>query len=144
MPHYSYPITPQGPLISVFVGVSAPRRAALTAAGQIVPAAIPAQLLVDTGASGTSIDRSIISQLGIQPTGSCPIHTPSTGNVPLICSMYDVELRLDGAAGQHIPILPVVESDFSAQGLHGLLGRDFLQYGHMTYCGFSNGFYISF
>ena len=144
MPHSAFPITPQGPLIQMLVGVSGPRKQALLAAGQAVPAAIAAHLLVDTGASGTSIDKSIISQLGIPATGSVNIHTPSTGSTPLQCSMYDVELAIAGGHNQHIPLMPVVESDFSAQGIQGLLGRDFLQYGRMMYCGDHAHVFISF
>lgn len=116
----------------------------MTAASQLIPAHVAAQLLVDTGASQTTLDKTIIAQLGIAPTGTISVHTPSTGSIPVNCAVYDVEIGLDGAAGQHIPTMPVAESDFSGQGIHGLLGRDFLRYGHMTYCGHMNVFYISF
>lgn len=119
----------------MLVGVSGPRKAALLVANQPIPQPIPATLLVDTGASGTNIDRAIIAQLGINPTGSALMHTPSTGATPIQCHMYDVELTIAGSANQHIPLLPVAEGDFSTQGIHGLLGRDFLQFGRMTYCG---------
>lgn len=143
MPHYSFPVTQAGPLIQVHVGVSQPRKAALQAAGAPVPLPVPANMLVDTGASCTNVDARILGNLSVGPTGSVHGHTPSTGTRPVTFLTYDVEIRLNGS-GQHIPSISVIESDFSAQGLDGLLGRDFLQFARMTYLGPENHVYISF
>jgi hypothetical protein len=53
MPFFSLQITAQGPMLAAFVGVSGARRAALIAAGQVVPDIVRIRALVDTGADGT-------------------------------------------------------------------------------------------
>jgi hypothetical protein len=60
MPQITIPTSPNGLVISVVVGVSVPRQAALTQAGQRVPDAVPVRALVDTGASCTLIDKTIL------------------------------------------------------------------------------------
>jgi hypothetical protein len=144
MAHYAIRIAPQGPLLVVLVGVSAPRKQALIAAGQPVPPPVPAQLLVDTGATGTAIDVSVIGQLGIQPTGTMNIRTPSTTTGTHTCSTYDVELTIAGALTKHFPAHPVIDGMFSPQGIHGLLGRDILKECRMTYGGPDGFMLLSF
>src|SRR5690349_16340244 len=97
MPHFTNRIVePDGPLINVTIGVSAQRRAALVAARVDVPQPIFARLLIDTGASMTCIDAQILLDLGLQATGSAPVHTPSTGSNSVPINTYDVELHFTG------------------------------------------------
>jgi len=63
MPILTVPIGLEGPIIKVIVGVSAPHRAALSAAGLQPPPFEVIDALIDTGASGTVIDISIITEL---------------------------------------------------------------------------------
>jgi hypothetical protein len=143
MPHYSFPITQDGPFLSLHIAVSQPRRAALLRANKAVPPAVRVRMLVDTGASCTNVDARIIGVLGLAPTGSVPVHTPSTAGTPQNFLTYNVELRLDGS-GQHVPSISVLEGDFAAQGFDGLIGRDVLQFARMTYLGPENYVYVSF
>jgi len=141
LPALTIQIQAGGPLLDLEVGVSAPRRQALQAASQPIPASVKIRVLVDTGASNTCIDKNIIQALQLTPTGTMPIHTPSTGNAPHQCNQYDVHLtiihpRLSFA----IPALPIIESDFSQQGIQGLLGRDVLAGCVLVYNG-EVGFY---
>lgn len=138
MPNLTIQLSPSGPLVEVSVGVSVPRRDALTKAGQAVPANVPARLLIDTGAGSTCLDPSVISALGLSPTGTIPIHTPSTCGVPHVCNQYDVLLiiihpRLHKTWGA----IPIIESQnlLATQGIHGLLGRDILAECHFIYNG---------
>lgn len=143
--HYSVLIAPQGALLAVHVGVSAQRRAALTQAGQTVPAPVLANLLLDTGASCTSIDSSVIAQLGLQPTGTLGILTPSTGATPHQCSTYDVEISVPGATPQKIiPAIPIIDGHYLTQGHHGLIGRDVLKDARLVYSGPDQGVMLSF
>jgi hypothetical protein len=146
MPSIAAHITPLGPLIDVFVGVSGPRSNALTSAGQTVPQPVRARLLVDTGASQTVIDKSALQKLGLTPTGVAQIHTPSTQGVPHQVNEYDVFLGIPGQTTlAHLSTsLAVLDGDFDAQGIEGLLGRDILSNVHMTYCGTVNWFMMSF
>jgi hypothetical protein len=145
MPHYTVPVGPQGPLLAVFVNATAARRGALLAAGRALPQAVLIQIVVDTGASMTSIDQAVIAQLGLQPTGTVGILTPSTGATPHQCSTYDVELIIPGYAPvKHIPALAVTDGNYSTQGHGGLLGRDALKDARLIYSGHDNAVMLSF
>lgn len=147
MPHLSGQVTPWGPLINVVVAPSAPRAAALAAAGQPVPTGIVAKLVVDTGASLTSVDCTILQQLGLTPTGSTPIHTPSTQGTPHVANQFDVSLAIYGTPPTVVytnSALAVIDGNFKAQGIDGLLGRDVLTTGRLTYSGDLGWYGISF
>lgn len=147
MPHLSGQVTPWGPLINIVVTASAPRIAALTKAGQPAPAAAVAKLVVDTGASLTAVDITILNQLGLTPRGQAPIHTPSTQGQPHMANQYDVGIAIYGKPNvvcYILPTLPVIDGNFKAQGIDGLLGRDVLAMARMTYSGFDAWYGISF
>lgn len=145
MPHYTVLIDQRGALLQVIAAVTAARRAALQTAGLVVPDAVPASLLIDTGASISSIDVAVINRLGLQPTGSMSILTPSTGTTPHQCATYDIDLLIPGPANvQHIPALPVIEGNYSAQGHHGLIGRDILAAFRIFYSGHENIVMLSY
>lgn len=150
MPSIVIPLPPQGPLISVYIGVSSAKQAELQRQNQPVPAWQAATLLIDTGASNTNICCHVMQTLGIQPTGSIAVHTPSTGTAPVGMPVYDVNIyipmqsRLSSLAGlaptpgslHTISNLPIIEADFSGQqGMQGLLGRDVLQRASLSYHG---------
>lgn len=148
MPHLSGQVTAWGPLINVIVSVSAPRAGALVQAGQQPPAPIVAKLVVDTGASLTSIDCTILQQLRLTPTGVVPIHTPSTQGQPHNANQYDVGLTIlglqPGVVAYLSTALPVVDGQFKVQGIDGLLGRDILALARMVYGGPDNWYGLSF
>ncbi len=131
MPFINGQIGVDGPVIEIFVGLSLPRIQALQSLGQSAPIPIKARALVDTGASLTVIDKRVIQPLGIAPTGSIPMHTPSTGSTPQMCYLYDVGIWFLQAQMQpqvHLMsvTIPVAEADFSAQTIQALIGRDLL------------------
>lgn len=149
MPHLSGQVTLWGPLINVLVGVSGPRGAALTAAGQPIPAPVVARMVVDTGASLSAVDCTILQQLGLQPTGQIALHTPSTQGVPHSANQFDVSLTIYGAVPGSLPVyaaqaLPVVDGSFKPQGIDGLVGRDVLAGARMIYGGPDSWYGISF
>jgi len=119
----------------------------MQAAKIAVPQFPIAEMLIDTGASHTSIDKTILAQLGLSPTGVMPVHTPSTGDTPVNMATYDVGLLIAGgvASAQHvIPTHSVTECDFSKQGIGGLIGRDILANARLTYSGPDSFLYLSF
>lgn len=131
MPTINLQVTPGGPLIRVAINVSKYREQALIAAGQAIPTWVGATLLIDTGASGTCIDPSVLQPLGIPPSGAVSMQTPSTNGTPHTCSQYDVQLHIYGADMTIPPLqldaLPVLETVLRPQGIDGLLGRDVLE-----------------
>jgi hypothetical protein len=102
--------------------------------------------LVDTGASISGIDSTVIAQLGIQPTGTMLIRTPSTGANPHSCSTFDVSLLIPGAVPppKTFPAMPIVDGQFLPQGHHGLLGRDALSDARLIYSGPNSFVMLSF
>lgn len=142
MAHFTLQVTPAGPIIEAFVGVSIPRREALLAAGQTVPNPIHIRGLLDTGASGTCVDPSVLAALGLTPTGTVPVSTPTTGATPVVVDQYDIGLIIPAGNGQPLlsQTLPVVASELlAAQGFHALIGRDILSQCVFVYNG--SGFF---
>ncbi len=94
------------------------------------------------------MDPSIFTALSLQPTGTMPIHTPSTAGKPHQCNLYDVAIAIpglhQGSVAHVMQAMPVFESEFKAQGIDGLLGRDILASAIMHYNGAEAGITISF
>lgn len=125
MPLVNGVIEPSGPTIEIFIAVSGPRLAALQAAQISPPTPILVRGLIDTGASCSGVDPSVISGLGLSPTGTTHVYTPSTGQIPRVCRQYDVSLWLPSVAKiKHT--LPVVETHIGHRGIEALIGRDVL------------------
>jgi hypothetical protein len=151
MPHFTLQLDPSGagPVLLAMVGVSAPRAAALVAAKQAVPQGVTIRALVDTGASNTCIETSVLKALGLTPRGQIPCHTPSTGAAPAQKDVYDVGLAIfAGDASQPplaFPTLAVMDTElFAAQGIHALIGRDVLAMCVLHYNGVLRQFTLAY
>lgn len=149
MPHFTLQIGAEGPVLSAIVAVSEARAAALRGAGQRTPDPVPIRALVDTGASCTCIDPSVLAALELTPTGSVRINTPTTGNRPEDRNQYDVALVIPGAVRGHAPLflatVPVVATELlQQQGFAALLGRDILSACLLTYNGTMGWYTLAF
>jgi hypothetical protein len=141
------PISPDGPLLDILVGVSHPREEALKAASQPIPAPVPVRALIDTGASCSCLDSQIITRLALTPTGSIPGHTPSTGTTPYNFSQFDISLIIPLQSPTLIirfACVPIIAADLASQGLQALIGRDILRLSLFVYDGQEGIFTISF
>ena len=85
------------------------------------------------------------SGIGYRTFSNVNVHTPTTGTGGHVMNQYDVALFMQ-AHGTHKSFLtlPVMESDFSAQNIDGLLGRDVLAQFLLVYSGPDNAFMLSF
>ena len=138
MPILTLPIESAGDILTVGFAVSEPRQAAMKKAGLPIPPLVFARGLVDTGASCTCVDPTVVQKLQLEPSGTTQMLTPSTGATPHICSQFDVAVAIVMDARQvHVCSLltPVVESDLSPHGIQALIGRDVLDRGILIYDG---------
>lgn len=118
-----------GALVSTTIGISSARRRALLREGLTVPPVQRVDLLVDTGASHTMVDASVMRSLQLQPINSYSYHSTSTAGVPEMCEAYDAELTLGSASeGNLLRIEPleIMANSFIGHHYQGLLGRDVL------------------
>ncbi len=95
-------------------------------------------MLVDTGASHTMVDSSLLAeQLLLKPTGSYKFHSASTqAHDPDVCDAYPVSLALGGADGQYPWRFETIEVMGSRERRpYGLLGCDILTLAHLEWRG---------
>jgi hypothetical protein len=138
MPFFALQLTGNGPLVDAYVGVSSAKKTALVAGNQTIPLNQTIRALLDTGASCTCIDPTVLNALGLTATGSTLVNTPSTGAQPQSISTFDVSLTIpcSNQASLIVETLEVIESQLLVtQGFHALIGRDILANCHMTYDG---------
>lgn len=135
-----------GPIIDIAVGVTEARQIALMAAEIVIPQFQLAHMLIDTGASHTCLDPSVIAPLGLTPTGTVSIHTPSTQGAAHQVAQYDVRILVHGppSSARWFDALPVSECNLKAQGIDGLLGRDVLGGCTLIYLGEMNVWSLCF
>lgn len=147
MPHFTLPILPSGPLMDAWVGVSDARRTTLLLLNQAVPNPVQIRALVDTGASGTCIDPSVMAPLGLTPKGQVQMCTPSTGVTPHIADQYDVSIFIPCGSNPPLTLRTVgvacVEL-LASQGFHALIGRDILRACLLTYNGTTGTFTLAY
>lgn len=150
MPHFTLQLDVlHGPVVNAAVGVSEARRKALIAAGAAVPPQVAIRALIDTGASLTSIVPSALAKLGLEPTGSVSVHTPSTGTTPHSAAQYDVSLVIPGPTPEsqmlRVDTMPAITAELTAQqGIDALIGRDVLRTCLLTYNGSLGLFTIAY
>lgn len=138
-------MTVDGPIIHVLIGVSTPRYQALRAAKQPQPQPITVPMLVDTGSSGCCVNQGLLAPLGLVPTGSIPMHTPTTGGAPVACDQYDISMMIPHPQTPFfVPIIAVIECRPLPGAIKGLIGRDFLSRCLFLYQGQLQGFSLAF
>jgi len=144
MAHVILSLQPDGAILPIGIGISEERGKILESEEYFSGIPIHVRGLIDTGASGTCVDSRILKQLGLTPTGSVPIHTPSTRGIAVDVDQYDVSIAL---FDQHDQILsfgtiPVIESTFD--DCEVLIGRDILRQVLLIYDGIAGQFTLTF
>jgi hypothetical protein len=148
MPHFTLPIDAAGPLVNAVVSVSEARRTILLEKNLPIPDVRIIRALVDTGASFTMIEPTVINELSLSPTGTIEIVTPSTGQDVHTTETYDIDFAIYAAEDDPpllMPNLRVATAElFLKQGIHALIGRDVLKRFVLIYNGSINQFSLCF
>jgi predicted aspartyl protease len=128
-----------GPLVDMKVWVGTPVEQAIRKAGGKVPDPVPCKRMIDTGATGSVIQPTLVQQLGLQPIGVVNISTPSSESIP--CYQYSVRLIFPNNV---IVEAIAIQAPLKGQQIHCLVGRDVLAHGVLVYTGYINQFTLSF
>lgn len=148
MPIVNASVSPLGAILELYVHVTVHKLASIAAANLPIPSPVLVRGLIDSGASGTCLDLTVIRQLGLQPTGSVPVHTASTAGAPQLRYQFDVALWLapqPGAKPHNIRLtIPVIEADLAGQGIELLIGRNVLDQCLFVYDGPSSRVTLAF
>ena len=103
--------------------------------------------LIDTGASHTFVDPSVITPLGLTPTGGSSVNSATTGATPANCDQYDVCLVISSTISSPLirGVMPVGTLPLLASvGLHALIGRDVLGECLLVYDGRGGSFSLAY
>ena len=130
----------EGPVLPCAVMLDVRRAQALTLKGQPVPPQKVGSILIDTGASMTSIERTVLQELGIPPIGESQVKTPSGGETQLV---YPCGLAFPGSPLPTIKGIFVLGANLAEQGIVGLLGRDVLANCLFVFNGQGGGFTLA-
>ena len=130
MPTLSGPITVDGAVVSVLIGVSEPRRQTLGRVGLPVPAPSALCAVLDTGSFATLADVQAILPQGVTPYKRRRFFTSATGARPHVRDVYDLSVTLLDDSGAtlaywlSVDVPPAVFLPTDA--VHGVIGRDLL------------------
>ena len=128
-----------GPLVDMRVWVGTPVEQAIRKAGGKVPDPVAGKGMIDTGATGSVIQPTLVQQLGLQPIGVVNISTPSSESI--LCYQYSVRLIFPNNV---IVETTAIEAPLKGQQIYCLVGRDVLAHGVLVYTGYINQFTLSF
>ena len=124
------PITADGAVVNILIGVSEARRQTLQRVGFPVPAPSAVRAVLDTGSFVTLADVQAIVPLGVTHFTRQRFLTSATGTRPQVRNVYRLSVTLldDGGATlaywPSVNVLPgiILPSDT----IHGVIGRDLL------------------
>lgn len=123
---------------AVFVDVN--RAQAMTKAGETLPQQRLGAILIDTGASMTCIERTVLEDLGIRPVAESEVLTPSGGERQ---GVYPCGIAFPGTPIPTIGRTFVLGANLANQKIIGLLGRDILKLSLLVYNGVGGGFTLA-
>jgi hypothetical protein len=146
-------VTPDGPILPVWIGVSEQQELYLRGSHRPVPPRIEVWALIDTGAFDTCVSQSLLSRLGVESKGKYPLLSTTSGNQPQICDIFSISVSVPLPPVSltrpldtefRISTLDVVAVDLEGMAMGALIGRDVLQRSLFVYDGRTGQFMISF
>jgi len=127
----------KGLIVSAHVGVTDATEAALHRDNLLVPAPLPIEFKIDTGADRSVITETYIKRLGLKPVGSCNIATASDPDMQ--CFEYAVRFIFPNNVAWQGAVIATPGNQITC-----LIGRDVLAYSVLVYIGYNNTFSLSF
>lgn len=121
----------QGPVVPVVLSVAQAIADQLMQQGLPVPAPVPGQALIDTGASSTCIDDATAQQLQLPVVDV--VNMTSASHASTQQNIYPVLIEVAGGIRINVP--RAMGANLAPQGLVALIGRDFLQHCTLFYNG---------
>ncbi len=130
MPILAGPITAQGALVTISIGVSEPRRQKLKRFNFPVPLPSSVRALLDPGSHNTLADTLALRHLGVTPSYQQSLLSSASGLVVHSLPVYHLSVSLLDAAGQPLmywPVVAVLGTNYDPTSVaHGVFGRDLL------------------
>lgn len=105
-----------------------------------LPAPVNCPALVDTGASGLALDRTLVQQLALVKKG---ITKSGTAAGVRLSPIYFVSLEFPGTEVRSYPLLRATEVDLQGQPFKCLIGRETMMHWHFHYNGQAGVFSIA-
>lgn len=130
----------RGPVVQVQIEVPLALSKQLAASGTAVPQPVAGWALLDTGATSTAVDDSVVSSLGVMPIGVAQV---GTAGGPTTHPVYPIRLQIQGV-GLAIDFGRVTGAPLKGMGLVALIGRDVLSNMILIYDGPSSEFTLTF
>jgi hypothetical protein len=131
MPHFTFPLSADGPIVQGLVGLNDRDSTALVRAGQPIPRPVSIRALLDTACDRTAIAGRVAQQLGLVPLQ--PVQTQTAAGV-IPVNQYQISLSVYGPSGASGPLLVwpdllVTELAVPLLNIDVLIGLDVLRQG---------------
>jgi hypothetical protein len=128
MPHLTFQLSPDGPVVPALVGLNDRDKAMLVQAGKPIPRPVSVRAYLDTACDRTAIDGRVFQHLGM---GAVKGTTTQTASGSVQVKQYRVSLSVHGPTGAAGPMLVqpdllVTELAVSLSNIEVLIGLDIL------------------
>jgi hypothetical protein len=145
MPNLIGSISRWGPTINVKVMQTNQRVEALKKAAQKFSSPMVVLGLIDTGASLSVLDSTIVDSLGLVPKDIVSVHTPTTGSAYEKRRSYDALFIVGETTGDPFSkTIQIIECDLASEGIYALIGRNFLDACQFIYDGPKKSFTLQY
>ena len=111
-----------GPLVPVQIEVPEALAKLLADAGKAAPPPATGMALIDTGATASVVDVSLVDSLGVNPVGTVKV---GTAGGPVTQPVFPIRIQLQGPAFT-FDFSRVTGAPLKEMGIVALLGRDVL------------------